>query len=196
MSKTIIDLIRHGEPHGGSMYRGNTIDDCLSEKGWQQMWQAVGNYNQWQYIVSSPMLRCSEFSQQLSEKIKIPFQIEDNFKEVGFGIWEGLTREQVMQSDLKAYNNFYTDPVNQRPENSEDLNLFIQRVISSYKKVTNQFKNKHILIVAHAGVIRAILAHIIHTPAVGMYNLKIDNAAIARIDADSSNLLFLNKTLI
>ena len=33
---TTIDLIRHGEPVGGSKYRGQT-DDPLSEKGWAQI---------------------------------------------------------------------------------------------------------------------------------------------------------------
>ena len=42
---TTIDLIRHGEPVGGRKYRGQT-DDPLSEKGWEQMWKAVGDYAQ------------------------------------------------------------------------------------------------------------------------------------------------------
>lgn len=196
MSHTIVDLIRHGEPLGGSLYRGHTVDDPLSQKGWQQMWKSVGEYNQWQQIISSPMLRCSEFSQQLAKRNNIPIQAEDNLKEVGFGTWEGLTREQVKQQDLMAYTNFYTDPVNNRPEGSENLQLFIQRVITCYEKIINKFENKHVLIVAHAGVIRAILAHIVHAPADGMYNFKIDNASISRIDVDSNNLLFMNQTLI
>jgi len=35
--------MRHGEPVGGRAYRGHSIDDPLSEKGWQQMWDAVGD---------------------------------------------------------------------------------------------------------------------------------------------------------
>jgi len=196
MSQTTIDLIRHGEPHGGSLYRGHTVDDPLSETGWQQMWQAVGDYNQWQYIISSPMLRCCEFSQQLAAKNNIQMQIEDNFKEVGFGSWEGLTREQVKQRDLNEYNNFYRDPVNNRPEGCEDLALFIQRVVSSYEEIVRQFENKHILIIAHAGVIRAILAHIVLAPPRGIYNFKVNNAAISRINADAKEILFTNQTLI
>ncbi|MHB1590203.1 MAG: histidine phosphatase family protein [Sulfuricella sp.] len=43
MKSTTIDLIRHGEPVGGRRYRGRT-DDPLSEKGWNQMWTAVGDF--------------------------------------------------------------------------------------------------------------------------------------------------------
>ena len=40
-TETIIDLIRHGEPEGGRAFRGHSIDDPLSEKGWQQMWDVL-----------------------------------------------------------------------------------------------------------------------------------------------------------
>ena len=43
---TTLDLMRHGEPVGGRRYRGRT-DDPLSEKGWNQMWTAVGDYRGW-----------------------------------------------------------------------------------------------------------------------------------------------------
>lgn len=181
MGQTIIDLMRHGEPQGGSRYRGHNIDDPLSENGWQQMWQAVGNYNQWQQIISSPLLRCADFATQLARKHNTPLQIEDDFKEVGFGSWEGLSREQVKQKNPAEYNNFYTDPVNNRPAGSENLTTFIQRVTTSYLRIIEQFNNQQILIIAHAGVIRVILAHIAHAPPQGVYNFKINTAGIARV---------------
>ena len=56
--ETLIDLLRHGEPEGGRAYRGHSIDDPLSETGWQQMWAAVGYHKPWEQIVSSPLQRC------------------------------------------------------------------------------------------------------------------------------------------
>ena len=55
---TLIDIIRHGEPVGGKRYRGQ-IDDPLSEKGWQQMRDAVAGHNPWDVIISSPLARCN-----------------------------------------------------------------------------------------------------------------------------------------
>lgn len=193
MSDTIVDLIRHGEPVGGSLYRGHKIDDPLSEKGWQQMQQAVGEYKQWQQIISSPMLRCSAFAEHLAKKNNIPLQIEDNLKEVGFGTWEGLTREQVKQNNLEEYNNFYRDPVNCRAKGFEDLNKFIKRVTQTYEKIIKQFSGENILVVAHAGVIRAVIAHILSAPPAGLYNIRIQNAGISRINTTSREIEFINK---
>ena len=73
MSETIIDLFRHGEPEGGKKYRGYSVDDPLSEKGWSQMWDAIEGCKDWDCIVTSPMLRCREFSEKLSQKLDLPF---------------------------------------------------------------------------------------------------------------------------
>jgi broad specificity phosphatase PhoE len=54
-------LLRHGEPEGGRLYRGNLLDDPLSEKGWQQM-QASVNGKHWDFIATSPMARCQAFA--------------------------------------------------------------------------------------------------------------------------------------
>jgi len=174
------------------MYRGHSIDDPLSDLGWKQMRTATREYNQWQQIVSSPMLRCCEFSQQLSTKLSIPIHIENNLKEVGFGSWEGLNREQVKLNNINEYNDFYLDPVNNRAKDFEDLDVFTARVISSYKAITERFNQQHILIVAHAGVIRAILAHIVNAPMSGLYNFKIVNAGISRINATTNEIIFIN----
>lgn len=181
MADTVIDLIRHGEPVGGSRYRGHRIDDPLSEKGWQQMWAAVGNHRPWQVIVTSPMLRCSKFARMMSERLEIPLVIDDRMKEIGFGIWEGKTRQQLQQEDLEQYLSFYRDPVSSRPSGAEDLHAFIGRTTQAYRDIVKNYAGRHVLCVCHAGVMRAIIADVVHASPIGMYKIKIENAGISRI---------------
>jgi len=197
MSETIIDLIRHGEPVGGRAYRGHNIDDALSEKGWQQMWRAIGKQCPWNKIISSPLTRCAAFARALAEENNLNVSIEDNLKEVGFGCWEGLTPDQVKSNNLKEYEDFYKDPVNLRPPGAEPLNEFTARVINSYEKCVSEHTGNHILIVAHAGVIRAIIAHTLLAPAAAMYKIKVSNAGITRIrfDKNTGTLEFINGSL-
>ena len=68
---TIIDLLRHGEPEGGRMYRGGGTDHPLSDEGNLQMLDSISLYIldddsvPWQAVVSSPMLRCSAFAENI-----------------------------------------------------------------------------------------------------------------------------------
>ncbi len=181
MTETVIDLIRHGEPLGGRRYRGHNIDDPLTEKGWSQMWNSVGVYNAWQKIITSPLQRCQRFAHELGERHGINVAVEPRFKEVGFGTWEGLSHEEVKIDRADEYQAFLKDPVNQRPHGAEPLDDFIRRVSLAYEEVIERHRGGHFLIVAHAGVMRAIIAKTVHASPSGLYRIKISNGGITRI---------------
>ena len=177
--KTQIDVMRHGEPKGGRRYRGFGVNDPLTEKGWQQMWNSISDQPPWDLIVSSPLARCLDFSLALSEKESIPCIVEENMKEIGFGVWEGLTPEQILAEDSEALNHFYADPVHNRPEGAESLQGFSLRVWQAYLSILDEHEGKHILIVGHAGVARAIVANVLHMSLDNVYSsLSVEYAAI------------------
>lgn len=181
MHETWVDVIRHGSPEGGSRYRGHGVDDPLSAEGWQQMWAAVGSSRPWQSIYSSPMRRCREFAQQLGAEGGVPLHIVDELKEVGFGSWEGKTKQELQRSDPKGFAAFYQDPIKHPPAGAERLPAFCDRVQVAYQKIVDSTNHERILIVAHAGVMRAILAGVLNLDAEAMYRVTIQNAGILRL---------------
>lgn len=185
MNKKIIDLMRHGEPVGGRTFRGHRIDDPLSERGWQQMWNAVPAEMPWQHIVTSPLARCRAFAAALAEKHDLPLTVEEDFKEVGFGDWEGRTANEIRADNVEAYEAFYRDPVNSRPAGAETLDGFIDRVSRAYERLLQDTSAELILVVAHAGVMRAIITHVLGAPPASMYRIKIENAGLVRIRVNS-----------
>jgi len=198
MQETIIDLIRHGEPKGGRAYRGHGIDDPLSEKGWHQMRSAVGELSPWHHIVSSPMKRCHEFAQELNRKLNIPLSVDDRIKEVGFGCWEGKTADELKAERLEEYESFYRDPINNRPQGAEPLEEFMHRVSTAYDTILNTHTGKHVLVVAHAGVIRAIITHVLHGTLSSMYRIRVGNAGVSRLihNHNGGMLQFHNVSLV
>ena len=100
-------------------------------------------------------------------------------KEIGFGDWEGKTPEDILAEDSEALNYFYKDPVRNRPNGAEPLDTFSERVWNAYLDIINEHNDKHILIVAHAGVARAITANILKMSLDDVYSrLKIEYGAI------------------
>lgn len=185
---TKIDVIRHGEPLGGRRYRGSGIDDPLTEKGWQQMWGAMPEQPAWELIITSPLARCLDFGLALGEKLDVPVSVNDALKEIGFGAWEGLTPDEIIATDSHALERFYHDPINNRPEGAEPLETFSDRVWQAYQSIIEEHRGKHILIIAHAGVARAVAGNILEMPLHDVYSrLKIEYAAIIStlIEADS-----------
>ena len=194
MSETQIDIIRHGEPEGGRRYRGYSVDDPLSKTGWQQMWDSVPEKPQWEHIISSPLSRCLKFTEALADTMSIEFSVEDNLKEIGFGSWEGRTPEDIKNNEGDALENFLLDPVNNRPQGAEPLDEFADRVWTVYESIAEQYRGQHVLVVAHAGVIRAITSKILGMSLDDVYSrLKIEYAAISttRIPAGKKPVMVL-----
>ncbi len=195
MSDTHIDIIRHGEPEGGRRYRGHSVDDPLSENGWQQMWSSVAEQPTWDHIISSPLSRCQKFAEALADKMGIEYTVIDNLKEIGFGSWEGRTPEDISSTEGDALERFLKDPVNNRPEGAEPLDDFAERVWEVYEFIAQEYRGQHILVVAHAGVIRAITSRILGMALDDVYSrLKIEYAAIAhsRIPSGKQPVLVLS----
>jgi alpha-ribazole phosphatase len=180
MGETLIDFLRHGEPVGGRRYRGDGADDPLSEKGWQQMWDAVGEQVPWRRIVSSPMQRCKAFARALSDRHSIPLSIDRRFREVGLGSWEGLSPDEVIVRNKAEYQAFYEDPQRNRPVGAEPLEDFGRRVSEALSALLEDGNGEHLLVVAHAGVIRAALGYVLKSEPSAWYRTRIDNAAYTR----------------
>lgn len=184
-SRTIVDIIRHGEPVGGKKYRGQQ-DDPLSEKGWEQMRNAVQGHRPWDVIISSPLIRCAAFAEELSNQHQIALDYDDRIKEIGWGDWEGKTPAELNANDPQTVARALNEPYKHRPANAEPINDFQQRISDAWQDITRAHQQKHILVVAHAGVIRAVLTSILNTPIENMFRIHVPNASITRIHLELS----------
>ncbi|HIF48182.1 histidine phosphatase family protein [Candidatus Thioglobus sp.] len=167
----IVALLRHGEPQGGRLYRGNQ-DDALTDKGWQQMLDSTQNKT-WDLIATSPLIRCQAFAKHLSVQQQSQLEIIDQFKELGFGDWQGLSATDIGQ-DL--VDSFKKDPINNQPPNAENLYEFQQRVLNAFNDITSRDIDS-LLIVAHAGVIRVIKSHLLNLPIEKMFTIEVMSAS-------------------
>lgn len=195
--RTFVDFLRHGEPVGGRRYRGQ-IDDPLSDKGWRQMREAVQHHHHWDHLISSPLARCQAFAEWLGEHRHMPVSLDERLKEAGFGTWEGRTPAELKAEDADLLFNFKRDPVNQRPEGAEDLRAFRQRVSDAFDDIINQHAGRHVLVVAHAGVIRMVMTRVLGMPVEHAYRIQVGSAALARFQIEEKagqrleQLIFLN----
>ncbi|MBW5289776.1 MAG: Alpha-ribazole-5'-phosphate phosphatase [Candidatus Ruthia sp. Apha_13_S6] len=172
-----LDLLRHGIPIGGRIYRGNQ-DDPLSKKGWQQMLD-VTQGKSWDYIASSPLMRCAEFAKYLSKNQNTRCKIFNSFEELGFGDWQGKSADSIGQT---LVDNFKLDPVNHQPPDAENLYNFQARVLSSFKDIELHHTNESVLIVAHAGVIRVIKSYLLNLPIEKIFTIEVICASSERFD--------------
>ncbi|MEA2080079.1 MAG: histidine phosphatase family protein, partial [Pseudomonadota bacterium] len=128
--------------------------------------------------------RCSAFAQALADKCGLELIVDDRFREVGFGRWEGLSPDEIIRHNPREYDAFYRDPCANRPPGSEALEDFGRRIAQALQDVLSDYPGEHVLVVAHAGVVRAGLGYILNTDPVVWYRTRIDNAAFTRLRKD------------
>ncbi len=208
MKVTMIDILRHGECEGGSIYRGST-DVALSELGWQQMQEsaeslmtvddAKGKAPPWDHIISSPLQRCHKFSDEKAQQWQLPFSVEHSFREMHFGDWEGRDLNEVWRADQENVKNFYANPEKHSPPNGEAVIDVRDRLAAAWDGMMAEHRGKHLLLVQHGGTMRVLLTWLLKMPLAGITQFNIPYAGVCRIKVmeDSEgrqhpSLIFLN----
>ena len=182
---TTIDLLRHGECDDGHCYRGST-DVALSTAGYQQMLSSVDSASSWcdspwGRIISSPLQRCAIFAADVAQKQDIVIELDPAFQELHFGDWEGQLIDDVWRTQSVAVQNWFDDPVNFPPPNGEKADAFFLRVQQALLNQISLIDDENILLVAHGGVIRALMAHCLSMSIIDMNRFEVPYGCLSRI---------------
>lgn len=179
-SMTVIDLLRHGACEGGDIYRGS-IDVALSDQGWAQMRAQVVAPAAWTQVFSSPMQRCQHLAQEVAADNNLPLTVVPELAEVHFGDWEGCLVADIWREQNDHVRRFFADPLNVAPPNGERLADFDARVARGWQQLVAASCGKHVLMVAHGGTIRVILARVLGMPLNRIAHLDVPYACASRV---------------
>lgn len=130
-------------------------------------------------LYSSPLQRCVVLSKHILENSQMDSIIEDSrLMEMNFGDWELKSWDDIPQEVL---NPWMADFVNVRVPNGESFVDLNERVLDFLENEVSNNKEKPLIIVAHAGVIRSILCKINTTPLQDAFKTKLDFGAVVKV---------------
>jgi len=206
---TILYLIRHGETEGAETrrYKG-TIDVPLSENGIRQI-ERVSDYivetlkrehrEKEKFLVSPspgiPVSRsmltavyCSDLSRAIksAELIAQPYSVKPvivpALRERSFGIWEGMSFEEIKEKYPEEFTAWAGNPLAFSPMEGESTMEVKDRVINAMDAIIQNHSGERVAIVSHGGVIRVILCHILGVPLENIFRVEQDYAALNIIE--------------
>ncbi|MDX8383884.1 MAG: histidine phosphatase family protein [Ghiorsea sp.] len=187
----IIDLLRHGALEGGVKYRGS-IDDPLTSQGREvmnQMWAKVEH--DVTTIISSPLSRCAQPAQAWAKSAAIDCLLEPKIQELYYGDWEGKTAAEISQHKPELLKQWRTDPSSMTPPNGESMQVFSQRVQSFLQALIEQYDDEHVLVVAHSGTTRMLIAHALQAPIASTRHLHMPYACWSRLQVKDGHVSLL-----
>lgn len=132
------------------------MDIDLNEEGIEQVQKLADKFKDIKvdFILSSPLKRARQTAEIISKANKIPLKIEDRLIERSFGDMEG--EEPAEDFNINILTDFSINYDKHEVETIKDL---FDRVSKLMKKVEEEYFEKDIIIVTHAGVAQAILSY-------------------------------------
>ncbi|MEW6713584.1 MAG: alpha-ribazole phosphatase [Nitrospirota bacterium] len=181
-----IYLIRHGETEGAETkrYKGH-IDVPLSANGIEQIKRVAG------YLVktgSLDALYCSDLSRAvksaeiIAEAHGLKPIIMPELRERNFGLWEGMSFDEIREKWPDAFNAWAANPLEFSPINGENTVDVRDRAVKIFNEIIEKHKGDNIAIVSHGGINRVILCHLLGIPLENIFRVEQDYGCLNIIE--------------
>jgi broad specificity phosphatase PhoE len=154
---TRLILVRHGETTGQSSIRYYGVTDVpLSDLGREQIRAARTRIPGETYdaVWASTLSRSWEAARIIAPHASV--RLEYDFREIDFGNWEGLTREEIQAVDPEGYAQWQASDADFRFPGGESRGDFRTRIARGYESLLAS-GTPSALVVAHKGVVRTLL---------------------------------------
>ncbi|GAC1465219.1 MAG: alpha-ribazole phosphatase [Ktedonobacteraceae bacterium] len=116
-------------------------------------------------------------------RVSLPIHIilSSTWREINFGVWEGLTYDEIVTS-FNEQLGFFTNPERIAPPQGETLAEVVQRVIPALYEIMQRVHGGEIVLVSHGGTLRGLLCSLLGMPLRNQWQLHIDTGSLSAID--------------
>lgn len=186
---TRIILIRHGETKLTLEDRfAGASNDPLSAEGRDQATNLGIRLSGVQIAAAyaSPSTRTMETAQILCAPHGLHIIPTDALREINYGNWEGLTRDEVIERYSMNYQLWEEDPLLAAPEGGETGLSVIHRALPFIHEVVERHRHQTILVVSHKGTNRLLVSSLLGFDARG-YRDRLDQSPASLTILDFMN---------
>ncbi len=182
---TRLYLIRHGQVADGHTHRyhGNN-DIALSPAGEQQLARLARQLQPVSLaaVYTSTLKRSRDGAARLCEGRGLEPQPLPEFREIHFGIWEGLTFEEIAERHPEELASRLQDLTNFRIPEGESLMDVRDRALPRLRELVAAHSGQSLALVAHAGINRIILCEALSLPLEHLFRLDQNYGCLNIID--------------
>ena len=164
MSLTL-HFLRHGQTtlSREDNFCGSGLDPELTQEGLEmaQAFAAAYRDQEWTAIFCSNLRRGIATAQPLCDAIGMTMQPRAELNEIGYGKWEGQSKESVAREYHDDYISWLADPAWHAPTGGELAVMIARRGLQVIEEIKQSFADGNILVVSHKATIRIILCSLL-----------------------------------
>ncbi|MBV24383.1 MAG: phosphoglycerate mutase [Rhodospirillaceae bacterium] len=134
--------------------------------------------------VTSPLKRASQTAAALAKAVGHDAEplVEPDFAEQDFGLWQGLTHNEMAERFPMENELFWKTPGSASPPGGESFVQVMERVGRAIAALSRDHLHEERIVFAHGGVIRAALAAALGCGPERALCFAVDNLSVTRID--------------
>jgi len=174
-------LIRHGLTlwNHELRYQGHT-DTKLSSDGIRQALALRERIRDEKLtaIFSSDLARAVETAKIIAAPHRLEVQINPLLREINFGVWEGLTYQDIERDYPEQLKIWRDAPHLLTVERAETFAELKERALKGLQEILSAYPTGNIAVVTHGGTIAAMLCGLLNEPLSNMWKYRQKNAAI------------------
>lgn len=194
---TTLYLIRHGEAEGRDRkcYHGST-DVRLSARGITQIKNAAAfiarhlnaasperqSERTLAAVYCSTLKRAIDSAELLAGRQGLKSIEIAGLEERSFGLWEGLTFPEIEKNHPEGFAAWLANPLTYSPEGGENALQVRERTIKAMELVVARHQGSRLSVVAHGGVNRIMLCHLLGMPLENIFRIEQDYGAVSIIE--------------
>lgn len=186
-------MMRHGETVWNTERRYQGMTDIeLSDTGIRQARCAAERFKNIDIdkIYCSPLKRAMSTAKPIADEKKLDIIPEENFREICFGDWEGMTVSELTRKYGEEYMNFIKEPHKYGFPGEGTIDKVIERLKPSLDRIIKN-ESGNILIISHGGIIRLMIMYIMGLDNSWFTKMWINNTAISIIEIKDDRRLML-----
>ena len=192
-----IFLVRHGLTTLNEQRRYCGVsNDCLSSQGLKQAQNVADLLSKEKFdsIYTSPLKRCLETSKPIAQSHDISSEPLAGLSEINFGLWEGLTFEEIQTAYPDQMKVWFEKPDKFTFPKGESVYDFRKRVMASLDIILAGQGDS--LIVAHGGSLRIMICHLCGWGMESLHSFELEPASLTILEnhENSAVVRVLNET--
>jgi len=176
---TVWHWVRHGPTHEKSFVGWRDVPADLSDTA--LLARVRGHLPDDAVVVSSDLIRSVATADALAGSAHTRLPHERDLREINFGIWDGMRFDAVAARDPELSRSFWETPGNISAPMGESWNQTAARVDAVVDRLTAAHQGKHIIAVAHFGVILTQVQRALGVSAYAAMSHKIDNVSVSTL---------------
>lgn len=177
-------IVRHGQSTFNVEGRlpGQMEGVALTDEGHRQAYRAAVSLSgvPLSAVISSPLERALDTAKAIAKGGALEIHLEPDLMDTNIGRWTGQKIDDIKKSD-PAWTAFVEHP-DQPPEGVESLAQVQARAVAVVERIlANPALGQFIAVVAHADVVKVILAHYMRVHLDTLRHMYIGNASISAL---------------